>query len=234
VVSLRGGFDGLSAVDPAGDPDHLRLRPTVGIPASRLHQLDSRFGLHPALSGLMPLWRNGTLAVYPEGELGPALRDVARLIRADVGLRVACIDYGEWDLHAGMGDVDRGAMTDRLGELGSALAAFATDLGAAAMSRVCLVTLSEFGRRVAENGSGGTDHRYGNTVFLLGGGVVGGRVHGGGPGLSAPALVDGDLPGRTDYRVLLAEVLRERCGVRDLSAVVPGPAWSPLGVTRNR
>jgi uncharacterized protein (DUF1501 family) len=116
-------------------------------------------------------------AVYPDGGLGDALKDVARLIKAGVGLQAAAIDYGDWDMHVGQGTVDAGWMHDHLAELSGALAAFGTDLGAG-LADVTLVTLTEFGRRVEENGSGGTDHGYGQAVLMMGGGVKGGQVHG--------------------------------------------------------
>jgi len=97
-----------------------------------------------------------------------------------------------------------------------------------------VVTLSEFGRRVAENGSGGTDHGHGNAVFLLGGGVRGGQVYGRWPGLDPGTLTDGDLAGTTDYRLLLGEILQKRCGVGSLSTVFPGLRGDALGVLRSR
>jgi len=364
VLSLRGGFDGLSAVVPAADPLYAGLRPGIGIPAGQLLQLDATFGLHPALAPLKPLWDAGTLgfvhaagqpdptrshfeameemeraapgsslrtgwldrvssaqgaggafatvgvgvepnqralvgpspellvssvddfaltggddlaerarwtraleamhrgarsdiaaparltlgalgtaaalkdagyqpaATYPDGDLGAALRDVARLVKADVGLRVATVDFGDWDMHQGLGRVDGGWMHDQLSELGAALAAFAADLGDA-MSRVSLVTMSEFGRRVQENASGGLDHGHGNLMLLLGGGVVGGRVHGAWRGLAAGALDDGDLPAANDYRTVLAELLETRCGV-SAAAVFPRLSAARLGLARPR
>ncbi len=368
VISLRGGFDGLSAVVPASDPDYLRLRPTVGIPAGRLLPLNGTFGLHPALAPLMPFWRSGTLAAvhavgqsdptrshfeamaeleraapgtglrtgwldrtiglfasagqtpfqatqlgwggvtgalvgpnpelvmssvdgfdlggawddaerrrwsaaltslyrgapstvaapaagalaalttaaalkaagytpengvtYPDTDLAKNLRDVARLVKAEVGMQLACVEQGDWDMHQDMGTPDSGRLTENLTELAGGLAAFATDLGPTRMAKVTVVTLSEFGRRVEENGSGGTDHGHGNAVLLLGGGVVGGLVHGRWPGLADDKLVDGDLAGTTDYRLILAEILTKRCGVASTSAVFPGLTDTPLGVVR--
>jgi uncharacterized protein (DUF1501 family) len=176
----------------------------------------------PALTALDALGTAATLgtaddyvpangAVYPDTGLADALRDVARLIKGDVGLQVAAVDYGDWDMHADQGAVDTGWMHDHLGELSDALAAFATDLGPL-MDGVTLVSLTEFGRRVEENGSGGTDHGYGQAVMLLGGGVKGGQVHGTWPGLADNDLIDGDLDSTTDYRNLLAEILEKRCG----------------------
>ncbi|SDQ10104.1 Uncharacterized conserved protein, DUF1501 family [Quadrisphaera sp. DSM 44207] len=363
VLSLRGGFDGLSAIVPGGDPDYRRLRPTIGIPASALLPLDSTFGLHPALAPLLPLWRAGTLgavqgvgqpdptrshfkameemeraapgsglrtgwldrtlgtrapetplaavslgspttpaslvgpsqeltvgsldgfalagpwsaaeharwttaltelhregpptvaaagaraleaartiagtsaapgAAYPAGDLGTCLRDVARLVKADVGVQVAAVDYGDWDMHNDLGRHDRGWMRDKLAELASALAAFAADLGPR-MSGVTLLTLSEFGRRAGENGSGGLDHGHGNLVLMMGGGVVGGRVHGRWPGLSTTALDDGALAGTTDFRGIVGEVLQKRCGAGSLGDVFPGfSGGTGLGLVRAR
>lgn len=362
VLSLRGGFDGLSAVVPAADPHYRAARPGIGIPAGQLIPLDATFGLHPALAPLQPLWEAGTLAVvhaaghpqptrshfaamqeveraapgsslrtgwldrvsgahgagtafatvglggsspsqallgpapelvvrslqdfslagddngrdrarwfaalrrmhsgarpelrgpatttlaaldvvatlqnsapaagvtYPDGPLGEALRDVARLVKAHVGLRVATVDEGDWDMHVGLGRSDDGWMARQLREIGESLAAFARDLGED-QQRVTLVTLSEFGRRVEENASGGLDHGYGNLMLLMGGGIVGGRVHGHWPGLAPDSLVDGDLAAPNDYRAVLAEVLEKRCGVTG-SSVFPGLSSARFGVAR--
>lgn len=368
VLSLRGGFDGLSAVVPAFDPGYAAARPTIGVPAGALLRLDGRFGLHPAMAPLLPLWAAGQLALvhavgqsdptrshfaameeleraapgtalrtgwldraigltgpgtpfastqvgqamaapafrgpnpeltvagldgfalsasynadegvrwataltalqadaaatsaapartalaalgtagtvratpyvpaggaqYPAGELGSALRDVARLVKAGVGLRIAAVDCGDWDMHAGIGrhDDPNGWLRRKLDELAKALEAFATDLGPA-FGGVTVVTLSEFGRRVPENGSGGVDHGHGNAVMLLGGGVNGGTVYGRWPGLGSADLVDGDLAGTTDYRTVLAEVLERRCGLAS-NPVFPGLPTGRLGALRQR
>jgi uncharacterized protein (DUF1501 family) len=362
VLSLRGGFDGLSAVVPAADASYAAARPGIGVPAGTLLPLDATFGLHPALAPVKPLWDAGQLAAvhavgqpdptrshframeemeraapgsslrtgwldrvssaqgagtafatvginvegnqqaligpapallmpgiddfglssadnpterarwtraltdmhagaksavadparlalralgtaaglpdaaaddgYPDGDLGDALRDVARLVRAGVGLRVATVDFGDWDMHVGLGRVDGGWMARQLTELGQALAAFAADLGPD-LGRVTLVTLSEFGRRVGENASGGLDHGHGNLMLLMGGGVNGGRMHGGWPGLAPGALLDGDLAATNDYRTVLAEVLERRCGVSG-TQVFPKLGSARLGVVRPR
>lgn len=168
---------------------------------------------------------------YPAGNFGSAMSDVARLVKADVGLRVATVDVGGWDLHSNAGPIEDGDMTYHLTGLGNTLAAFGTDLGER-LADVTVVTMSEFGRRVAENGSGGTDHGGGNAMLLLGGRVAGGLVHGGWPGLATEALVDGDVPGVNDYRNVLAELARAQLGIGSVASVFPGHSYVPLGVVR--
>jgi uncharacterized protein (DUF1501 family) len=124
-------------------------------------------------------------------------------------------------------------MYDHLTEMSQALAAFATDLGAK-LGDVTILTLTEFGRRVEENGSTGTDHGHGQAVLMLGGGVDGGKVHGTWPGLAEPDLVDGDLAGTTDYRSLLAEALEKRCGASALSTVFPNLPTERVGAFKLR
>ncbi len=170
-------------------------------------------------------------AEYPATGLGEALADVARLVRMDVGVQVATIDRGDWDMHAAMGSVEAGLMKESVADLGSCLAAFAKDLGPD-LSRVTLVTLSEFGRRVMENGSNGTDHGYGNASFVLGGGVNGGKVYGRWPGLKPENLVAGDLAVTTDYRAILAELVADRMSASQLSTVFPDYRPASLGLVR--
>jgi uncharacterized protein (DUF1501 family) len=360
LLSLRGGFDGLSAIVPAADPDYYKLRPTIGVPQRQLIGGDGFFGLHPALAPLLPHWQAGTFAAvhaagqptpnrshfaameeleraapgtsirtgwldrvlggfgspagfggvsvgsarparvlagdaphlgltsidgfkldgdvagrplattmatmyqgapgllgdttgqmlgalggtkqlqaagytpaasYPNTDLGNALKDVARLVKADVGLRTATLDCGDWDMHEDLGTAVAGKRYyDNLSALATALAAFAADLGPAGMRKVTLVTISEFGRRAGQNGSGGLDHGYGNAMLLLGGNVNGGKVYGRWPGLASAQLVDGDLAVTTDYRAVIAEVLRTRCGLTDVASVFPGVTTSTLGL----
>jgi uncharacterized protein (DUF1501 family) len=366
VVSFRGGKDGLSAVVPSGDPDYAPNRPSIGVPASQLFQLDSMFGMNKALAPLESLWTSGQLgfvhavgqvdptmshfeameemeraaptsdlrtgwigrmagvtgtgsafaatsvgpatqpgsmdsnypvtamqslssfslsgvgdaadaaawskalaamqhgapatvsapahetlkaltvartlstgtytpsngASYPSTDLGGSLSNVAQLIKAGVGLRVAAVDCGNWDMHVGLGTATGGWMHNNLVGVGQALAAFAADLGSA-MSNVVLVTLSEFGRRVQENDSGGLDHGHGNVMYLLGGGINGGKVYGNWPGLSDGALVQGNLKGTTDYRTVIAEILEKRCGL-STGSVFPGLGSSRLGLAASR
>jgi uncharacterized protein (DUF1501 family) len=364
VVSLHGGFDGLSAIVPIGDPDYYRARPTIAVPKSRVIAGDGTFGLHPALAPLLPAWQNGRLAAvhavgqpnptrshfaametmehaapgtsvrtgwldrmlgvtsasggasplagvsmgsampdrllagpsadvsmrtidsltlagdgkrpiaaalrtmyadapphlaapalaagralaamaapravpagtgYPGTDLGAALRDVARLIKANAGLVTATVDCGDWDMHEALGPAVAGQrMHDNLADLATALAAFSADLGSAVMNRVTVLTISEFGRRVAENGSHGADHGHGNAMLLLGGGVKGGKVYTRWPTVAASALVDGDLAATTDYRSVIGELLQKRCGLGDLSSVFPGAKPSTFGLALAR
>ncbi|WP_430791987.1 DUF1501 domain-containing protein [Actinoplanes sp. G11-F43] len=365
VVSLRGGFDGLSAFAPIGDDDYYRLRPRIAVPKSMVLAGDGMFGLHPALAPLLPHWRSGKLAAvhavgqekptrshfaameamenaapgsavrtgwldrmlgltgasgplsavsmgaampsrllagpapdvsmtgidefqlaaagkkpmaaalramysgapavlsgpalaadralsataripgavtpangaaYPDTDLGAALRDVARLIRAKAGLVTATVDCGDWDMHEGLGAAVKGQrMYDNLAALAAALHAFVTDLGEATMRDVTVLTVSEFGRRVRENGSKGADHGHGNAMMLLGGGIRGGRVYGAWPGLGPGALADGDLAVTTDYRSVIGEVLQKRCGLGSLAEVFPGGVKpSTLGLATAR
>ncbi|MGZ5288207.1 MAG: DUF1501 domain-containing protein [Actinomycetota bacterium] len=172
-------------------------------------------------------------AVYPDTRLADAMKDVARLIKAGVGLQVAAVDYGDWDMHVDQGSFDAGWMHDHLTELSQALAAFGTDLGTG-MANVTLVTLTEFGRRVEENGSGGTDHGFGQAVLMMGGGVKGGQVHGAWPGLADEDLIDGDLNATTDYRLVLAEILEKRCGAASVADIFPQIGSGRPGVVNPR
>jgi uncharacterized protein (DUF1501 family) len=150
-------------------------------------------------------------AVYPQSDLGSALKQVALLIRADLGLEVAVLDKGGWDTHVAQG-VSTGLLSSLLRDLGAALAAFHTDLGSE-MSRVTVVVQTEFGRRLQENSGLGTDHGRASVMFLLGGGVHGGKVHAKWPGLENAQLEEpGDLRVTTDYRQVLSEVLSKRLG----------------------
>jgi uncharacterized protein (DUF1501 family) len=358
VVSLRGGFDGLSAVVPAGDHAYAVARPDIAVPASALHRVDAMFGLAPGLAPLFPLWTAGKVAAihavgqsdptrshfeamaemeraapgsslrtgwidrsvgalaasgtftasqvgapslpaslygdhhamaiesvadlrfslgqqlitlsnwrkavatlhqgaapevvkptkdafdalttlstlpnkgqgagYTNTPIGKALHDVALLVKAGVGLRFATVDMGNWDMHQNVGRPTDGWMARQLKDLATALAGFAGELGPQ-LNQVTLVTISEFGRRVAQNGSQGLDHGHGNCVLVMGGGVKGGKVYGPWPGLAAGKLDNGDLAGVTDYRDIMAEILTTRFGVGNVRDVFPGLNPKPLG-----
>jgi len=150
-------------------------------------------------------------ADYPRGQLGEALRQIAQLIKASVGLEVAFADMQGWDTHVGQG-AERGQLALRFREFGGALAAFAQDLGSK-MADVVVITMSEFGRTVAENGNRGTDHGHATAMLVLGGGVRGGRVYGRWPGLARHQLFEGrDLAVTTDFRTLFSEVATGHLG----------------------
>ncbi len=173
-------------------------------------QAQQTFDAIETLSAADPLaYQPENGAQYPVSELGFSLLQVAQMIKADLGLEVACVDAGGWDTHEGEGGAE-GRLGQLLGDLASSLAAFHTDLGER-MARITVVTMSEFGRRVSENAAGGTDHGHGNCMFLLGGGVAGGRVYGDWPGLAPDQRVGpGDLDITTDFRTVLAEVVEKR------------------------
>jgi uncharacterized protein (DUF1501 family) len=159
---------------------------------------------------------------YPQGEFGQALQQTAQLIKAGVGLEIAAVDIGGWDTHANQGGLDGGSMPNRLTELGLGLAAFYADLGDL-MKTVTVITMSEFGRRLDENASRGTDHGHGGLMMALGGNVNGGKVYGDWPGLSPDALYGpGDLAITTDFRDILAEVIQNRLANPNVSDIFPG------------
>jgi uncharacterized protein (DUF1501 family) len=172
-------------------------------------------------------------ATYPAGDAGAALLELARLIKSDLGLRVACVDIGGWDTHTNMGTIDTGEMKNQLTPLGEMLGAFATDLGDR-LDDVTVVAMTEFGRRVAQNANGGTDHGHGSVVLLLGGGLAGGTIHGNWPGLAAEALDHGDVAGANDYRDVLGEVVSSRLGIGlgAMGSIFPDHQVTPLGVMR--
>jgi uncharacterized protein (DUF1501 family) len=160
-------------------------------------------------------------AEYPRGRMGQSLMQIAQLIKADLGLELAFADQGGWDTHVNQG-ADQGQLATRLRELGLALAAFALDLGER-MRDVVVLTMSEFGRTVEENGNAGTDHGHGTAMLVLGGPVRGGRVVGRWPGLAPEERFEGrDLAVTTDFRALFSEILVRHLGARDLTAVFPG------------
>lgn len=177
-----------------------------------------------SVSGYKPA--NG--ATYPTGEFGLGMMQIAQLVKAEVGLEVACVDSGGWDTHINQGGAE-GQMARLLTELGNGIAAFHADLGDR-MKNVLVVTMSEFGRRVEENGSNGTDHGHANAMFLVGGGVVGGKVHGTWPGLGKTALDNGDLALTTDYRDILGEILQKRLANNALDQIFPSYSVKVRGV----
>ncbi|MBV9081042.1 MAG: DUF1501 domain-containing protein [Acidobacteriaceae bacterium] len=163
-------------------------------------------------------------AKYPNGRLGQSLQQIARLIKADVGLEVAFTDVGGWDTHVNEvgGQPHVGQLANLLRDFGDSLAAFSQDMGDR-MADITLVTMSEFGRTVKENGNRGTDHGHANVMFVLGGNVRGGKVYGDWPGLEKEQLYEGrDLNVTTDFRAVLSEVVTKQMGNREIRSVFPG------------
>jgi uncharacterized protein (DUF1501 family) len=163
-------------------------------------------------------------AEYPNGKLGQSLQQIARLIKADVGLEVAFTDLGGWDHHVNeVGATStQGQLANLLTQFGQALAAFYTDLGDR-MADVTVISMSEFGRTAKENGTRGTDHGHANVMFALGGGVQGGKIYGDWPGLEREQLYEErDLNLTTDFRDVLGELVQRQMGNSQISQVFPG------------
>src|SRR5881396_3312374 len=166
-------------------------------------------------------YRPANGADYPRGRLGKALLEIAQLIKADIGLQVAFADVTGWDTHVNQGATE-GQLAGRLSELGEALAAFTRDVGER-MRDVVVLTMSEFGRTVRENGNSGTDHGHATAMLALGGPVNGGKVLGKWPGLDPAQRFEGrDVAVTTDFRDLFGEILARHLGVTDQSAIFPG------------
>jgi uncharacterized protein (DUF1501 family) len=160
-------------------------------------------------------------ANYPRGRFGDSLRQLAQLIKADLGVEVAFADIGGWDHHVNEGSV-QGQLANVLRDFSQSIAAFWTDLGDLGEDTV-LVTMSEFGRTARENGNRGTDHGHANVMFVVGGPVRGGRVYGQWPGLEQSQLYEGrDLALTTDFRSVLGEGVYRHLGNKDLATVFPG------------
>lgn len=356
-VFLRGGLDGLNAIVPFADEAYYAARPTIGVPRPKAEggalSLDGRFGLHPSLRSLVPMYRERSLAFvqavgspaptrshfdaqdhmeagsltgraragwlgrvrgqlgesdfaavsmqdalplalvggdaialgrldkfgfaggesvrarsergfaalytgddglvspagrralsavarvralspgsyrpaegvdYGQGSAATQLRDLAMLIKAQVGVRVATVDVGGWDTHTGQ----RARLDRELLRLGTALSGFHRDLGDR-MANVLVLVVSEFGRTVEENGSGGTDHGHGTVMMILGGPVRGGRVYGRWPGLTKPQRYQGrDLEVTTDFRAVFGEALEKHLAVSKASRTLFGEERPPV------
>jgi uncharacterized protein (DUF1501 family) len=200
--------------------------------AERRQAIQSIFGTIPSpllhamgtnavdLIDLVATVDGSTSVAYPSSNLGKALQNLAALIKADVGVRVAAVNHASWDHHA----YQLTHFPTMANDLGSSLAAFATDLGSD-LDRTLVLVMTEFGRRVSENGGGGSDHGHGSVMLALGGAVAGGRVllhNGEWPGLAPATMFEGiDLAGTTDFRNVFAEVLNRHMGLSDPSPVFP-------------
>jgi uncharacterized protein (DUF1501 family) len=159
-------------------------------------------------------------AEYPQGQFGQSMKQIAQLLKANLGVEVAFADIGGWDHHVSEGNVE-GQLAGRLRDFSQGIAAFWQDMGDEA-ENVTLVSMSEFGRTVRQNGTGGTDHGHANAMFVLGGKVKGGKVYGHWPGLSPEQLYEGrDLAVTTDYRQVLAEAVWKNLRARDMNLIFP-------------
>jgi uncharacterized protein (DUF1501 family) len=164
-------------------------------------------------------------AEYPRGPFGQALKQIAQLIKAEVGLEVAFADVGGWDTHINQGS-SQGQLAARLDDFARGIAALVTDLGDR-MSDVVVLTMSEFGRAVNENGNRGTDHGHGNAMIVIGGDVHGGQIYGRWPGLSIEQRYERrDLAVTTDFRDVFGEIVVRHLGVSDPRPIFPGYAIS--------
>jgi uncharacterized protein (DUF1501 family) len=172
---------------------------------------------------------------YPDGEFAASLSSVARMIKRGLGLRVATVDLGGWDTHQYQGNENsQGYMADLLKQLSEGLAAFYADLEKLGLDKkITVVVQSEFGRRLDENASYGTDHGHGSAMLVLGGNVAGGKIYGRWPGLATEQLFErADLEVTTDYRSVFSEVINKRFGV-GLDKVFPGfKPGANLGILR--
>jgi uncharacterized protein (DUF1501 family) len=165
-------------------------------------------------------------ADYPRSAFGQSLRQIAQLTKSNVGLEVAFADVGGWDTHVNQGAA-QGQLASRLDDFSRSIAALVTDLGDR-MADTVVLTMSEFGRAVNENGNRGTDHGHGNAMMVIGGGVRGGHVYGKWPGLSVDKRYDGrDLAVTTDFRDVFGEIVARHLGLSDAHAIFPGYAASP-------
>jgi uncharacterized protein (DUF1501 family) len=175
--------------------------------------------------------QGGAQQLYAQGgDLGRSLQQLARLIKADAGVEAAFAEIGGWDHHGN----ENQQLSNLLRQFSSALAAFSQDMGDR-MEDIVLVTMSEFGRTVEENGNSGTDHGHGSLMMVLGGPVQGGKVYGKWPGLEKEQLFEGrDLAVTTDFRAVLGELIRGHLGQKDLGPVFPGyQPGNPLGLLRS-
>lgn len=173
-------------------------------------------------------------AVYPTSSFGRSLKSVAALLKAEVGVEAVALDMGGWDSHIQQVVTPGGGMSNLLTGLGNALGAFHADIFSGPRRNVTVVVMSEFGRRVEQNASLGTDHGHGNVMFLMGPGIDGGRVFSDWPGIEIEDRFEGfDLAVTTDYRDVLAEIVQNRLGNPNLDLIFPGYTPTFRGVTRS-
>jgi len=179
-------------------------------------------------AGLRTINDTSATAGYTGGALSQSLRSLGRLIRMNIGLSVATVDYGSWDMHNSLVS----EFAQRTTEFSRALNAFWTDM-ADYRSRITLVTMTEFGRRFQENSNQGTDHGAASGMLVLSGNVNGGKIYGTWPGLAPSQLNNGDFAVTTDYRQVLSEILVTRHGETKLENVFPTVKYQPLGLMKS-
>ncbi len=166
--------------------------------------------------------------VYPNTNFGSSLKQIAQLLKANLGVEAAFADIGDWDTHQAQGGTN-GRLANRLKEFSETIAAFWKDMGQGA-ENITLVSMSEFGRTAHQNGTGGTDHGHGNVMFVLGGTVRGGKVYGKWPGLEKEQLNEGrDLAVTTDFRRVLGEAAYRTLGSQNLDLVFPSAKLTKNG-----
>jgi uncharacterized protein (DUF1501 family) len=159
--------------------------------------------------------------IYPRGAYGERLKQLAQLIKSDIGLEIAFADLGGWDTHVAEGAA-QGQLANRLAEFSQGLAALYADLKDHA-EEVVILTMTEFGRTAKENGNRGTDHGHASVMFVLGGKVKGGQVYGKWPGLKTEQLYEGrDLALTTDFREVFGEVAKVHLGATNIQTIFPG------------
>ncbi|MFN8861062.1 MAG: DUF1501 domain-containing protein [Gemmatimonas sp.] len=249
AISVTGGtrrtMQGAPRTLPIPNPDSYQLGSPNELALQRLFANAWSPMRNAALDGLntvnvmrgvdFPGYRPANGAQYGDNYFARSLRSVATMIRAEIGLEAAHLDYGGWDTHANQGSVGRGnVMHDLMTEFSGALAAFWQDIMQGPPSlRVTLVVATEFGRNVRENGSMGTDHGRAGVMFVMGPAVRGGRVFGDWPGIAMELLEDGqDLRVTTDTRDILAELVQTRLGNANQSLVFPNYVPRFRGVFR--
>jgi uncharacterized protein (DUF1501 family) len=220
---VRGGMDSQRKFEAAyEDADNPLLRGTAR----------DAFDAMRTVRSIGAPYRPSAGVEYPRSPFGQSLQEIARLAKADVGLEVAFAESSGWDHHVNEGAAD-GQIAQRLDDLARGLAALAADLGDRVADTVIL-TMSEFGRAAAENGSRGTDHGHGNAMMVIGGSVKGGQVYGRWPGLREDQRFEGrDLAVTTDFRDVFGEIVTSHLGLSAdaLTRVFPGyTAASPLNI----
>jgi uncharacterized protein (DUF1501 family) len=235
-------LQGRAASLAVGSLDEFALRADPGVAQAleRAYARDGMFGAAASeafeamrvLRAAVPGERAGNGLPYPRSPFGQSLREIARLAKADVGLEIAFAETGNWDHHSAEGGAT-GQLANRLDDFARGIAALAADLGER-MADTVILTMSEFGRTVAENGTRGTDHGHGNAMLAIGGPVKGGRVCGRWPGLAEAQRFEGrDLAVTTDFRDVFAEVVAHHLGTGPdaLARIFPGHApGTPIGL----